>query len=228
MRVLTAIAAAGLMTSAANAQVFDFEVGPSTEPWLVWMNVTEPGGGGWGSGWDWGAAGIFFDDAAPNVTMMGTYIDDTNEYWYEDPSGTGDPNPGGPGVTGKNTMESNLYQEFHNGDLGGATVNFHVNVLDLTFVDGYEATIFVKDFAPDYSSSVDSIVPITGTGAFSVSLDTIDDPTRHVQFGLQVTGLNMWSTDLQSKGYVVYEQVPAPASVALLGLGGLMASRRRR
>jgi MYXO-CTERM domain-containing protein len=124
-------------------------------------------------------------------------------------------------------MEANLYQEV-TGGLAGTTVTFEGRVLSDTFTDAHHARAFIRDFAADYSSSVDSFVDLDAAGNFSLSLATIADAGRHVQWGLQVTGVNVWVTDVDPFGSIVFRTVPGPASVALLGLGGLVSGRRRR
>ncbi|MEZ6318830.1 MAG: hypothetical protein R3B49_08775 [Phycisphaerales bacterium] len=88
--------------------------------------------------------------------------------------------------------------------------------------------MFIKDFAADYSSFVETIVDVTAPGDYSISLATIADPARHVQWGFITRGVNVWATDVGPFGNVVVATVPTPASAALFGLGGLVACRRRR
>ncbi|MFM7243996.1 MAG: DUF1559 domain-containing protein [Planctomycetaceae bacterium] len=78
---------------------------------------------------------------------------------------------------------------------------------------------FVRDFAADYSTFSYSEVPITSTGTFAVRLDAIDDPTRHVQWGLQTTGPDVWITELPSKGTVVVNAVPTTAEGGTIDVG---------
>ena len=73
---------------------------------------------------------------------------------------------------------------------------------------GYSASLFIRDFAPDFSTSVDTFEPITGPGSFSFSQLTIPAPGRHVQWGIQWTGLNVWSTDINDFGNVQLATVP--------------------
>jgi MYXO-CTERM domain-containing protein len=40
--------------------------------------------------------------------------------------------------------------------------------------------------------------------------------------------VNVWVTDVDPFGNIVYGTVPTPGAFALIGMGGLVASRRRR
>jgi hypothetical protein len=68
---------------------------------------------------------------------------------------------------------------------------------------------FVKDFAPDFSSFNAATVALPLSGPFAVTLATINDPARHVQWGFQVYGVCVWVTDLAPYGNAVV----GPASV---------------
>jgi len=41
---------------------------------------------------------------------------------------------------------------------------------------------------------------LSATGEFSISLDTINDAGRHVQWGFQMIGVNVWVTDVAPFG----------------------------
>ena len=230
-RICGILLAAGVVAS-ANATTVG--VDDSTAPWLGFMNVFElPENGGafvFPSGWGVSDLVATFDDAAPSLTMSPNTIGDPNEFWYQGGRPGEDPNNpndnGGPGAPGNKIMEANLFQQV-TGGLSGQVVTFEGYVLSNTFTSAHEARIFIRDFAPDFSTFNETIVPAT-TGAFSISLATVADPNRHVQWGFQVKGVNVWVTDTAPFGNVVFSSVPAPASVALLGLGGLVAGRRRR
>lgn len=217
------IAAVSLALCAGVAAA-DVTVGvdDSTAPWLAYMNVFElpSNGGGFVFGSPWGIADLnaSFDDGAGTLTMSPNTIGDPDPFWYI--------GGGGPGAAGNKIMEANLYQEL-TGSINGENVIFEGFVQSNTFTSAHEATLFIRDFAPDYSSVVETTAPLNA-GAFSLSLATINDPARHVQWGLQVKGVNVWVTDVAPFGNAVISQVPAPASAALLGLGGLVAARRRR
>lgn len=226
-RICTLLCAGVLAASAGAATV---GVDGSSAPWLGYMNVFElpENGGGFVFGSPWGIPDLVanFDDGAQTVTMSPNTIGDPNEFWYQDPTGGGNPNPGGPGAPGNKIMEANLYQELSDGSLSGTTVTFSGYVLSNTFTDAHTAYVFIKDYAADYSSFTQTLVAV-GPGAFSISLDTSADAGRHVQWGFQTVGVNVWATDVAPFGSVVYSSVPAPGSLALLGLGALVTRRRR-
>ena len=212
--------AAFLPVSAASAVVV--QAPQSGGPWLGYMNVFElpSNGGGFVFGSPWGTPDLnsSFNDAAPSLTMSPNTIGDPHPFWYI--------GGGGPGAAGNKIMEANLYIEV--GDIySGQTVTFTGNVLSNTLTQAHSAVIFIRDFAPDYSSSNDIFIPAT-PGAFSVSLNTIAGAGRHVQYGFQMRGVNVWATDVAPYGNVVIGTIPAPASAGILALGGLVATRRRR
>ncbi len=229
MQRIVTLLCAGVL--AGSAQAANVGVDNSSAPWLGYMNVFElpANGGGFVFGSPWGIADLVatFDDGVPSVTMYPNSIGDPNEFWYQDPTGGGNPNPGGPGAPGNKIMEANLYQEDSTGSLSGTTVTFSGYVLSHTFTDAHTAYVFIKDFAPDYSSFNVSVMEVDAAGAFNISLATSADAGRHVQWGFQVVGVNVWATDIAPFGSVTFSSIPAPASMALLGLGGLVTRRRR-
>ena len=50
-------------------------------------------------------------------------------------------------------------------------------------------------------------------GPFSLSLATIHDPARHVQYGFETIGPDVWITDAAAKGNVQIVGVPEPATL---------------
>jgi hypothetical protein len=223
------VAAAMLAAPAANAATV--QVGQSDAPWLGFMNVFElPANGGgfvFGNGWGIGDLVANFDDGANTLTMSPNTIGDPNEFWYQDPTGSGNTSPGGPGAPGNKIMEANLFQEITGGALNGITVTFEGVISSNSFTGAHEASIFIRDFASDFSSFNETRVA-ADAGAFSISLDTIADSTRVVQWGFQVSGVNVWVTDTAPFGNMVIRTIPTPGALAVLGLGGLVATRRRR
>jgi len=199
-RVLRGIALVVLaaLTLGATAAFADVNVTVSSaDPYLGYMNVFElPSNGGgflWGSGW--GTAdlcAVFFP--GDQLKLSPNCIGDPNSYWYT-PSGQ-------PGCTGNKVMEANMYVE-QTGPWAGQTINFTGSVLSNTLTSAHVAKIFIRDFAPDFSSVVEQSIPVPTSGDFSLSLATINDPARHVQYGYQMKGPDVWVTDLDPFGYVL-------------------------
>lgn len=222
MRPFFAVLSAGLLTCSA-AQAATVNVGDSTAPWLGFMNVFElpSNGGGYVFSSGWGVADLVatFDDANSKLTLSPNTIGDPDPFWYQ--------GGGGPGQLGNKIMEANLYQQVDDGSLSGQLVTFEGTVLSNTFTEAHETIIFIRDFAPDFSSFTESAIVAT-PGPFSISLLTDADPTRHVQWGFQTRGENVWFTDTEPFGNVMIATIPAPGTFVLLGLGGGLALRRRR
>ena len=194
-------------------------VGQSTEPWLGWMNVAELDGTPlWGNPWEVADLTAIFDDPGNTLTLGPAPIDDPDVYWYQ--------GPGGPGVPGNKLMEANLYIEITDDALAGQVMTFEGEVLSNTFTDDYEAYLFIKDFEPDFSAFIETKIPIVpGPFSFSATLDP--GLGRHIQYGTQVIGANVWPTDVDMFGHAVIGTIPEPTSLALLALGGLALIRRR-
>lgn len=235
-RMFACYAFAALAAVIAQAQVsaVTVTIGPSTDPWNGYMNVSElpANGGGFVFGGSWGVADLVatFDDPGQKVTLSPNTIGDVNEFWYQDTCNcAADPvNPGGPGQAGNKSMEANLYIE-ETGLLAGQTVDFIFNVLSDTTTAAHAGFAFIKDFAADYSSSVDTVVALAG-GPQTISLGTINDPARHVQYGFQFVGENVWITDTAPFGSIVIGAIPEPGTFLLAGLGviGMFGGYRRR
>ncbi len=221
MKRISVLVLAGLAgSSTASAQVV--YVGDSGAPWLAYMNVFElpSNGGGFVFGSPWGRNDLnsSFNDAGHELTLSPNTIGDPNPFWYI--------GGGGPGAHGNKIMEANLYMET-TGVFVGQNLTFQGSVLTNSFTAAHQARVFIRDFAADYSSSVDSFA-LLAPGAFSISLATIADASRHVQYGFQVKGPDVWFTDTAPFGSLVITTVPTPGSLGFLALSGLMAARRRR
>lgn len=195
--VLALLAVCVLGAGVANADAtYTVDAGVITNGY---MNVFDLGNVfQWGSGW--GIADLTATWSGNDVTLGPNCIGDPNPYWYL-PSG-------GPGAVGQKIMEAVLYAE-PAGSLPGQNVTFQGFVLSNTLTSAHVATAFVKDYAPDFSSFNASIITLPASGAFSVTLATVNDPARHVQWGFQVRGVCVWVTDLAPYGNVVV----GPASV---------------
>jgi MYXO-CTERM domain-containing protein len=211
-----------VLCAGSAAQAVTVTPGNSSAPWLGYMNVYDLGNNfQFGTGWGVADLRTTFNDAAPSLTMLPNTIGDPNPYWYT-PSG-------GPGSVGNKIMEANLYmQESNNPAFSGQTVNFTGFVTANSLTTAHQAFVFIRDFAPDFSSVNETIVPLSGTGSFNISLATIPAPGRHVQYGFQMKGVNSWITEVAPFGSITYSSVPTPGALALAGMGGLIAARRRR
>lgn len=231
--IKTCVATLLLAGAVAKSNAVTYTVDPSAT-WNGFMNVFDVGGPGYGMG---GAAGYQFGSpwgpgdlrasfAGPVLSLKANTIGDPNPFWYTP--------AGGPGSTGNKIMEANFYQEF-NGPLAGLNVTFQGNVLANSLLGpvdlagrGWTAVAFIKDFAPDFSSSVTTSVPLTSLGVFSVSQVAINDPARHVQFGFQVIGPDVWAGEPLSIPSIDITAVPEPTTLALAGIGAAMLAVRRR
>ena len=220
-RKLVALMAGLMIPAVASAVVIP--VPDSTAPWQGFMNVSNlpapDGDGAFQFASPWGVADLVaeFDDANNKLTLSPNTIGDPDPYWYI--------GGGGPGAAGNKIMEANLYIE-QTDVYNGQTVTFEGVISSNTYTDAHSAFIFIRDFAPDYSSFNETIVP-ANSGPFSISLATDPGAGRHVQYGFQSVGVNVWSTDVAPFGNVMIRTIPEPASLALLALGAIAALRRR-
>ena len=231
--IKTCVATLLLAGAVAKSNAVTYTVDPSAT-WNGFMNVFDVGGPGYGMGGaggyifgsPWGTGDLRASFAGPTLSLKANTIGDPNPFWYTP--------AGGPGSTGAKIMEANFYQEF-NGPLAGQNVTFTGTVLANSLLGpvdlagrGWTAVAFIKDFAPDFSSSVTTTVPLTSLGVFSVSQVAINDPARHVQFGFQVIGPDVWAGEPLSIPSVDITAVPEPTTLALAGIGAAMLAVRRR
>jgi len=219
---ISALVGTGITSNAASVGV-----DPSAA-WGGYMNVFElPSAGGgyqWGSGW--GTPDLCANWSGPILTLSPNVIGDPNPYWYT-PSGV-------PGSVGNKIMDANMYVDT-TGVYVGTTLTFEGKVLANTLVghvdangNGWTSVAFIKDFAPDFSSFNTVTAPLVN-GLFSISMATINDPARHVQYGFETIGPDVWVTDVAPYGSIQITQVPEPGTLALLALGlGVSAYIRRR
>jgi len=185
------------LSGVSVASAADVVVSPGTATWLGYMNVFElpENGSGYVFGSGWGVPDLVaqFNDSAQELTLKVNSVNDPNPFWYT-PSG-------GPGSSGNKITDANCYQEVTD-VYNGQTLTFSGTVKSYTLAGSHQAYVFIKDFAPDYSSYNSNIVPLQ-PGAFSVSLDCDAQAGRHVQWGFEVIGPCVWITDADSKGKIV-------------------------
>ena len=213
------VAAIATLCAAAGANAATVGVDTSSASWLGFMNVFNLDNT-YVFGSSWGITDLCanFNDAAHTLTLSPNTIGDPNPFWYI--------GGGGPGAPGNKIMDAALYQET-TGVYTGQTLTFQGNVLSNTLTQAHQSWAFIRDFAADYSSVVETHVLLT-PGAFSITQNLINDPSRHVQWGFETRGVDVWATDVGPFGSVVVGTVPAPASLAMIGLASMAASRRRR
>jgi hypothetical protein len=196
--------------------------------WLGYMNVFNlpQAGGGYQFGSGWGTSDLVATFSGPTLTLAPNTIGDPSSYWYS-PSG-------GPGAVGNKIMDASMYVET-TGVYSGQTLTFAGDVLSNTLFghteangNGWTSVAFIKDFAPDYSSSVSATASLVN-GPFLISLPTINDPNRHIQYGFETIGPDVWATDVGPYGNIQVIAVPEPSTIALLGLAlGIAVMLRRR
>jgi hypothetical protein len=219
---IAVLSVAALALSAGTAAAVVVGVDQSTAPWLGFMNVFElPANGGgfvFPSPWAVGDLAASFNDGAQTLTLSPNTIGDPSPFWYTP--------AGGPGAAGNKIMEANLYQQVTD-TLSGQTVTFQGNVLSNTLTSAHTGIIFVRDFAPDFSSFTESTIPLVN-GPFSVSLATQAGVGRSVQWGFQIKGVNVWVTDVAPFGTAVIGTIPTPGATGLLVAGAAVTARRRR
>jgi hypothetical protein len=212
-------------TMSTNAVTFTLDPAAS---WLGFMNVFNlpTAGGAFQFGSGWGTADLCAKFTGTTLTLAPNTIGDPNSYWYTP--------GGGPGSKGNKIMDASMYIELSLGSYTGQTLTFTGLVLDnslfgKTDANGlsWTATAFIKDFAPDYSSFNQVTAPLVN-GVFSVNLATINDPTRHLQYGFEVVGPDVWVTAVAPFGQIDIAAIPEPGILALAGLGAAIWAVRRR
>jgi len=167
-----------------------------------YMNVFElpANGGGYVFGSGWGTADLRASFSGSTLTLLPNTIGDPNGFWYVTTAS--------PSI-GNKSMDASFYVE-PAGSLPGVTMTFAGSVLANTLVsdsntnpagNGWTCVAFIKDFAPDFSSVVTVTTPLTNGTTFRISLATINDPARHVQYGFETVGPCVWAADTALAGY---------------------------
>ena len=229
-----------LLIGAAQANAQTVTVDPATLT-FGYMNVFNlpagatitgnggPADGAYQFGGTWGVSDLVSSFAGSTLTLRPNQIGDPNQYWYQ---GSG-VNNGAPGAPGNKWMDASLYNET-TGVYVGTTLTFTANVF-LNTLGGalnpynnttYSTVAFIKDFAPDYSSFTSSTIALPASGLFSISLLTSGDAGHHIQYGFETIGSDIWATDpiLAGSAFTaIVTPVPEPATLALVGVGGMAA-----
>lgn len=229
-RLASIFAIASLMVSAfTNSSRADVVV--TVDPgasWQGFMNVFEldrsgplPARGNFvfPSGWGFGDLTAQFDPQ--NCLVLGpNTIGDPDPFWYI--------GGGGPGALGNKWMDANGFvQNSNNPAFSGVNVTFTGIVKENSLTPNHTASAFIRDFASDFSSFTETSVVLT-PGLFSITLATNGAPGRHVQYGFNFAGENVWVTDAPRFGVVKVGAVPEPSSLAFVGLFAAATVVRRR
>jgi beta-glucanase (GH16 family) len=171
------------------------------QAWLGYVNVSDPpsAGGNYEFGSSWATADLTAVFSGSTLTLGPNQINDPSAYWYI--------GGGGPGAVGNKVIDANMYVET-TGVYVNTTLTFTGEVLANTLAGqtapngvSWTTVAFIKDFAPDYSSSTSVTVPLT-PGPFSLSLVT-GAATHHIQYGFETIGSTVWATDVGPYGNVV-------------------------
>lgn len=210
-----------------NAQTVTVDPTTLTLGYMNWFELPS-NGGAFAGGSSWGVGDLTSSFSGSTLTLGPNQINDPSSYWYTP--------AGGPGSVGNKVMDANLYNET-TGTYVGTTLTFTGDVLMNTLAGEtapngvtWTTVAFIKDFAPDYSSSTSVTTPLID-GTFSISLPTSANTGDHIQYGFETIGSDVWSTDVGQYGTVVISPVPEPATLALAGMGGiavLSLIRRRK
>ena len=185
------------------------------ETWLGYMNVSNlpANGGAYLFGQAWATVDLKAAFAGPVLTLSPNTISDPSTYWYL--------GGGAPGRPGNKMMDASMYVE-KSGSLAGKTVVFTGSVLTQTLTSAHTSVAFIKDFSPDYSSSNTITAPLVN-GIFSISLATHTAAGRHVQYGFETVGVNVWASDVGPFGSVRITADPYAAWMAGFNTSGFTA-----
>src|ERR1051326_140368 len=153
------LSAALLMSATANLHAVTVGVDPGAS-WIGFMNVFElpSHGGAFAFNSVWATADLDASFTGPTATItpntsISRDVPLTDTFWWQ-PSGEGNKN-----------MDANFYVQ--NDALAGQTVTFTGLVLGNSLVAPYTSTIFIKEFAGDFSSMIASTTTPVTPGIFS-------------------------------------------------------------
>lgn len=180
----------------------------SSKTWIGYMNVTDlpANGGGYQFGSSWATADLDATFSGNTLTLTPNDNIDRNNpidaYWWQAP------NNGSLAAVGNKNMDASMYVQ--DDTLAGQTVTFSGNCVSNTLVSPYTVTVFIKDFAADFSSSTSTTASLVTGTPFSITLATTTG--HHIQYGFETVGPNARTAALASLGKVVIA-VPTAVSV---------------
>lgn len=211
MVILTALC----LVSAAQADLIIDDIDP-TENWIAWANVYEADGTTylWGSSWGLADVPASFETEGLTIQPNTNCYNAEDSYWV---------NTDG---SGNKTLEMNVYYEISG--LADQDVTFNYNVLSNTLSEDWEYTAFIKVLDPDSGwATVQSTFADLTTGTGTLDLTVGSYASGIVQIGFLVKGLVVDPASAEAATSVVIEAIPEPATLALLGLGGLLLRRKK-
>lgn len=184
-----------------------------TAQWQGYMSVFElpENGGGYVFGQPWGTADLNAAFSGSGLTLTPNTSMDRNgpndPFWWA-----------APGNHPNKTMNASMYLQ--NDSLAGQTLTFTGYCLSNTLVLPYRTgmTVFIKDFAPDYSSSTAATAGLTPGSAYNVTLATTAG--GHIQYGFEMIGPDARLTNVVYLGSVVISATPPTLAATISGASG--------
>lgn len=191
----------GAISSASAVNV----IVDSSKTWIGFMNVSElpANGGAYQFGSYWGTTDLNASFSSAGLTLTpNTSIDrdvPNDAYWWV----------GGAGGAPNKNMDASMYVQ--DDTLAGQTVTFSGNCVSNTLVSPYTVTVFIKDFAPDFSSFTTTTATLTTGTAFSITLATTAGD--HIQYGFETIGPDARLATVATLGKVI---IAVPSNIHVL------------